>query len=137
MSLEHCAEVAAEMKHRADRRGAILAKEKLSDEQWTLVERHWAEAIMRETERGARKMLSAYDAAYVATQERLGLRVGLAEHARLQVAAERGTTQSVLAELGLESADQMRLGRVWTQRLVEDPKLMPVLAAAIEAARTS
>jgi len=135
MSIERCAEVAAEVRFRSERRAEILGKEKLSGDQWGQVERHWAESMSRETERGVRKLLSAYDAAYVATMERLGIRVGLAEHARLQVAAERGTTSTVLAELGLESADQMRLGRVWNKRLVEDPKLMGELAVAIEAER--
>jgi len=135
MPLDKCASTAAEMRHCPDKRANILRAAGLTEEQWTAVERHHAEAISRETERGQRKLLVAYDAAYVATQERLGLRVGLAEHARLQVAAERGTTGSVLAELGLEASDQMRLGRVWTQRLVDDATLMPKLSAAIEAER--
>lgn len=135
MTIERCAATAAELRHRPANRKALLEAARLSEEQWAAVEKHWAEAITRETDRGARKLLGAYDAAYVGTQERLGLRVGLADHARLQVATERGTTAAVLAELGLEPADQRRLGRVWTQRLVDDPPRMAELEAAIDAAR--
>ncbi|MDC0747478.1 DUF2169 domain-containing protein [Polyangium mundeleinium] len=135
--IERCATIAAELRHRPDGRDALLALNALSSASWASVERHWADAMDQEAAQGQRKLLLAYDAAYHATQERLGLRVGLVEHARLQVAAERGTTADVLAELGLEASDQARLGRVWTQRLVDDPRLMSKLAAAIGAARAS
>ncbi|MDI1436997.1 DUF2169 domain-containing protein [Polyangium sorediatum] len=135
--LERCATIAAELRHRPNGRDALLALNALSTTSWASVERHWADAMAQEAAQGQRQLLLVYDAAYHATQERLGLRVGLVEHARLQVAAERGTTAEVLAELGLEASDQARLGRVWTQRLVDDPRLMSKLAAAIGAARVS
>ncbi|UQA54608.1 DUF2169 family type VI secretion system accessory protein [Polyangium aurulentum] len=133
--IDRCAAIAAELRHRRSERAAVLKANGLSESRWLAVEQHWTEAISRQTARGDRKLLAAYDVAYVAAQERLGLRVGLVDHARLQVASERGTTAEVLAELGLEPSDQMRLGRVWTQRLVGDPKRMAELAAALEAAR--
>lgn len=137
MTIEQCAALEAELRHRAPSRNALLEKNGLSDEKWSAVQKHWSDAIKRETERGQRKLLVTYDAAYVAVQEKLGVKVGLDTHARLQVAAERGTTAEVLKELGLEPADQMRLGRVWTQRLADDPARMRELAAAIEAARSA
>jgi predicted nucleic acid-binding protein len=133
--IERCAAITAELRHRRSERAAVLAAHKFSEAEWAAIEGHWSEAIAGQTFRGDRKLLAAYDVAYVAAQEKLGLRVGLADHARLQVASERGTTAEVLAELGLEPSDQMRLGRVWTQRLVGDPKRMAELAAALEAAR--
>ncbi|MDC3982025.1 DUF2169 domain-containing protein [Polyangium jinanense] len=135
--IDRCAAVAAELRHRPDGRDALLALNALSSASWASVERHWADAMAQEATQGERRLLLAYDTAYHATQERLGLPVGLAEHARLQVAAERGTTAEVLAELGLEPSDQARLGRVWAERLVDDPRLMSKLAAALGAARAS
>lgn len=135
MTIEQCAALEAELRHRSSTRKTLLEKNNLSDDQWAAVQKHWADAIVRETERGERKLLLAYDAAYVAVQEKLGVNVGLDTHARLQVAAERGATADMLKELGLEPPDQMRLGRVWTQRLADEPARMRQLAAAIEAAR--
>ncbi len=137
LKLEECAALDAELRHRPGTRKTLLEKNKLTEEQWSAVHKHWAEAIARQTEVGERKLLLAYDAAYVGAQERLGIRVGIDTHAQLQVAVERGTTSAVLRECGLEPADQMRLGRVWTQRLADDPAKMKELAAAIEKARSS
>jgi hypothetical protein len=133
--IERCAAIAAELRYRRPERAAVLEANGLTESRWLAVEQHWTEAILRQTARDDSRLLAAYDVAYVAAQERLGLRVGLVDHARLQVASERGTTAEVLAELGLEPLDQMRLGRVWTQRLVGDPKRTAELAAALEAAR--
>lgn len=135
LTLEQCAALEAELRHRSAARKTLLEKNQLSDEQWAAVQKHWSEAIARQTEVGERKLLLAYDAAYVAVQERLGVPVGIDTHAKLQVAAERGTSAGVLKELGLEPTDQMRLGRVWTQRLADEPARMRELAAAIEKAR--
>lgn len=137
LKLEECAALDAELRHRPATRKTLLEKNKLTEEQWSAVHKHWAEAIARQTEVGERKLLLAYDASYVAAQERLGIQVGIDTHAKLQVAVERGATSVVLRECGLEPADQMRLGRVWTQRLADDPSKMKELAAAIEKARSS
>lgn len=137
LTLEECAALDAELRHRPAQKKTLLEKNKLSDKQWPLVQKHWADAIAKQTEVGERKLLIAYDSAYVATQEKLGIPVGIDTHAKLQVAAERGTSVTVLGELGLESADQMRIGRVWTQRLADEPARMRELAAAIEKARAN
>jgi len=135
LKLQECAALEAELRHRPANRKTLLEKNQLSDEQWLAVHKHWTEAIARETEVGERKLLMAYDAAYFAVQERLGINVGLETHAKLQVATERGTSAEVLKECGLEPTDQMRLGRVWTQRLADEPARMRELALAIEKAR--
>jgi hypothetical protein len=135
LKLDECAALEAELRHRASNRKTLLEKHNLSNEEWTAVHKHWSDTIARETEVGERKLLVAYDTAYVATQERLGIDVGINTHAKLQIATERGTSASVLKELGLEPADQMRIGRVWTQRLADEPARMRELAAAIEKAR--
>lgn len=135
LKLQECAALEAEIRHRPANRKILLEKNQLSDEQWLAVKKHWADAIARETEVGERKLLLAHDAAYFAVQERLGIKVGLETHAKLQVAAERGTSPEILKECGLEPVDQMRLGRVWTQRLADEPARMKELAVAIEKAR--
>lgn len=135
LKLQECAALDAELRHRPANRKILLEKNQLTDEQWLAVHKHWAEAIARETEVGERKLLMAYDAAYFAVQERLGISVGLETYAKLQVATERGTSADVLKECGLEPVDQMRLGRVWTQRLADEPARMRELAVAIEKAR--
>lgn len=135
LKLEECAALEAELRHRPAARKELLEKNQLSDEQWLEVHKHWSSAIARQTEVGERKLLVAYDAAYVAVQERLGVNVGIDTYAKLQVAAERGTSGEVLKAAGLEPADQMRLGRVWTQRLADEPARMRELSAAIEKAR--
>ncbi len=137
LKLDECAALDAELRHRAANRKALLEKNKLSEKQWTAVHKHWSETIARETEVGERTLLAAYDAAYVTTQEKLGIDVGINTHAKLQIASERGTSATVLGELGLEPADQMRIGRVWTQRLCDEPTRMRELAAAIEKARAT
>ncbi|HRI71467.1 MAG TPA: DUF2169 domain-containing protein, partial [Polyangium sp.] len=135
LKLEECAALDAELRHRPTQRKTLLEKNKLTEEQWQATQKHWTESITRETEVGERKLLLAYDGAYVATQERLGINVGIDTHAKLQVATERGTSATALKELGLEPTDQMRLGRVWTQKLADEPTRMRELAAAIEKAR--
>ena len=137
LKLHECAALEAELRHRAANRKALLEKNQLSEKQWTAVHKHWSETIARETEVGERKLLVAYDTAYVAAQEKLGIDVGINTHAKLQIATERGTGATVLRELGLEPADQMRIGRVWTQRLADEPARMRELAAAIEKARAN
>ena len=75
------------------------------------LDKHWNDAISRETARGKTRLLQAYDAAYVAQLEQERGPLQVEEYARLVVAAERGGTGKVLAEMTLPRR-AMRCSRV-------------------------
>jgi hypothetical protein len=79
--------------------------------------------------------LARYDEAYVGAVDELRASQGLAPIGEREWAAvERGkldgTLQDVLDELGISSADRMRLERVWRRRSNADPALAARLTAA-------
>jgi hypothetical protein len=135
--IERYATVSAELAQKGAERSVILRGYKFTIAGWASVDRHWTRAIAEQTERGERALLSAFDAAYVATQERLRRPIGVAEYARILVGLERGEVGRVLAELELQLSDLMRLQRVWAKKLTDTPELAAELQQATEAARRS
>ncbi|MDI1451765.1 DUF2169 domain-containing protein [Polyangium sp. 6x1] len=119
--LEQCAAISASMERRAQEREKILEENELSAEAWAAAAQRWEEAIDEEIERGGMDLLKRFDAAYVAQLEKERGVIQPEEYARLQVAAERGTTEKVLAELGIPEEAELRLERVWLERVMEDP----------------
>jgi hypothetical protein len=133
--IERYATVSAELAQKGADRGVVLRGHRFTVAAWAAVDRHWTRAIAEQTERGERALLSAFDAAYVASQERLRRPIGVHEYARILVGLERGEVGRVLAELELQLSDLMRLQRVWTKKLAETPRLAAELQQATEDAR--
>jgi hypothetical protein len=137
ISLERCAEIAAEIGMKESARAGVLKANGLSGPAWASVEGGWADAISDAAEGGDRTMLETFDAVYVATQERLGKRIGVQEYAHILVGIERGEVGAVLAELKLNLADLVRIQRVWAKRLTESKPLGAEVEKAIEVARAA
>jgi hypothetical protein len=133
--LEQCAEIAAEIGMKEAERAGVLKAKGLSEPAWAGVEGRWADAISEAVEGGDRTMLETFDAVYVATQERLGKRIGVPEYARILVGIERGEVGAVLAELKLNLSDLVRIQRVWSKRLTESVPLGIEVEKAIDVAR--
>jgi hypothetical protein len=132
--IEQFAIIAAELTMKAER-ADVLKAHGLSEESWIDLEERWANAMTQATESGDRGMLEAFDAAYVAAQERMGKRLGVGEYARILVGIERGEVGRVLAELELKLSDLVRVQRVWSKRLASSPELGIEVEKAVEAAR--
>jgi hypothetical protein len=135
ISIESYAAISAELAQKGVARVAVLQSHQLTVTGWAAVDRHWTRAIAEQTERGERVLLTAFDAAYIASQERFRRPIGVAEYARILVGLERGNISRVLVELELQLGDLMRLQRVWTKRIDDIPELADQLRRAMEDAR--
>lgn len=129
--------ISAELMIRRGERARVLEEHKLSEPVWARVHAHWTGEMGRETARGESKLLSQFDEAYVETMGRLRKPIGVPEYAAIQVAIERGAVDRQLAALSLSLSDLMRVQRVWTRRMAEEPELGKVLGRAIEEARAA
>ena len=72
----------------------------------------WEEAIDAEIERDEVDLLRIFDKAYVAQLEKERGVITAEDYARLEMAAMRGTTEKVLAELGIPEEAEIRVERV-------------------------
>ncbi|MRG96644.1 DUF2169 family type VI secretion system accessory protein [Polyangium spumosum] len=133
--IERCAKITASIARRREARAEILEAEELDLARWTDLEKHWADAIRAESERGKTRLLKAFDAAYVARLEEERGPITPAEYARLVVASERGHADRTLAELGLPRASMLRIEREMLARTGADPALAERTRHAIEAER--
>ncbi|MGK3993244.1 DUF2169 family type VI secretion system accessory protein [Sorangium sp. So ce1024] len=132
--LARCAAIAARLARRPEAQDAILEAEELSPDAWEGLHAHWLDAIRADVGRGKRRLLSSYDAAYVAALEAERGTITAGEYARLAIAAERGNEARTLAELGLPDGALLRLRRVWLERTVKDPATAQELRAAMRRA---
>lgn len=132
--LERCAAIAARLARRPGALDDILAAEALSPETWEALHAHWLDAIRADVGRGKRRLLSSYDAAYIAALEAERGTITAREYARLVIAAERGSDAQALAELGLPDGALLRLRRVWLERSVKDPAVAQEVRAAMRKA---
>lgn len=135
LGIERYAAVCAELARKGADRAGVLRAHHLTEPSFKLLEAHWKKALARAEEARASALSFAYDAAYVAAQQRVGKPVGVREYARIQVAIEQGEVGRVLADLELELGDLVRLSRVWNKRLAESLELSDELELAIERAR--
>jgi hypothetical protein len=133
-SIEHCATVAGRLASLRADRAAVLKAEDLTPELWASHHERWLLAIDDELNRGKKKLLSAYDAAYVAALEEARGPIAAGEYARLAIAVERGKVQAALVELDLPGDAMMRIQRVWLARMVKDPRKAVEVRAATRAA---
>lgn len=129
--------ISAELMIRRGERAKVLETHHLSEPAWARIHAHWTAEMGRETARGESKLLAQFDAAYVETMGRLRKPIGVPEYALILVAIERGAIDKQLAAFSLTLSDLMRVQRVWTRRLAEDPELGKVLGKAVEEARAA
>lgn len=134
-SIEKYAAIAAEIGMKGSDRGKVLKANGLSMASWADIDEKWSDAIAQALETGDRALVDAFDAAYVATQERLGKRIGVVEYARILVGIERGEVGGVLASLELVLSDLVRIQRVWAKKLAEKPALGAEVEKAVDAIR--
>lgn len=135
MSIAMYGSVSAELMIRRGERAKVLEAHKLSEPAWARIHGHWTAEMGRETARGESKLLAQFDAAYVETMGRLRKPIGVPEYASILVAIERGAVDKQLAKLELSLSDLMRVQRVWTRKLAEEPELQKVVGKAVEEAR--
>ncbi|WP_437494720.1 DUF2169 domain-containing protein [Sorangium sp. So ce1014] len=132
--LARCAAIAARLAKRPETLDAILAAEALSTDTWEALHAHWLDAIRADVGRGKRRLLSSYDAAYIAALEAERGPITADEYARLVIASERGNEAQTRAELGLPDGVLLRLRRVWLERIVKDPSAAQEVRAAMRRA---
>jgi len=132
--LERCAAIAASIERRKWDRERILKDEKLAVEVWEALHAHWLAAIEAEVDRGRKKMLMAYDEAYVGRLEKERGPITAGEYAGLLMAAERRGAEAELKKLGLPEGAMMRIRRVWLLRSMKDQKAGAEVRAALRAA---
>ncbi len=132
--LEEAAAIAARIDRRPATYAKILEDESLDLPAWEAVDEHWRGVVDADVARGRRKLLSAYDEAYVGALEVERGPITAAEYARLLVASERGAEQPLLDELGLPPTAMMRIRRVWLGRTVRDPRAAEALRLAMRVA---
>ena len=132
--IERCARMAARLARRPEEQHAILEEEEIPDARWEEIHAHWLAEIKAEGKRGKKALRSAYDAAYVAEVEDERGAIDAATYARLVIAAERGTEDETLAEMGLPRDAMMPIRRVWLGRMVGDRAAAAGVRAAMRAA---
>jgi hypothetical protein len=128
--LERYAALAAALAEQRAPREDLLGAEHLDERAWSAIDRHWSEAIKRDGKQATGKLRRAYDAAYVAAVERFRGPITPAEYARLALAGERGLTDQVLDDLGIQRLARMSVIRVWTTRMAADARLRADVSAA-------
>ncbi|MGK3967642.1 DUF2169 domain-containing protein [Sorangium sp. So ce118] len=132
--IERCAAIAARLARRPADCDAILKAEGLTPKTWQRLHVRWLDEIQDEIARRKKKLVSAYDAAYVAALEKERGPITAGEYAQLVIAAEQGRGQAALAELGLPDESMMRIRRVWLERIVKDKKAAAEVRAAMRKA---
>ncbi|WP_157907308.1 DUF2169 family type VI secretion system accessory protein [Sorangium cellulosum] len=132
--IERCAVIAAKLAQRPADCDTILKAEKLTPKNWQSLHEQWLDEIQDEIARRKKKLLSAYDAAYVAALEKERGPITAGEYAQLVISAEQGQGQAALAELGLPDESMMRIRRVWLERIVKDKKAAAAVRAAMRKA---
>ncbi|WP_437730045.1 DUF2169 family type VI secretion system accessory protein [Sorangium sp. So ce1335] len=132
--IERCAVVAATLAQRPGDCDTLLKAEELTPKTWQWLHAHWLDEIQAELARRKKKLLSAYDAAYVAALEKERGPITAGEYAQLVIAAEQGQGQTALAELGLPDESMMPIRRVWLERIVKDQKAAAEVRAAMRKA---
>lgn len=136
VTLEHCAAIRAAMAMSASDRATVLAKNDLDDATWARIEKAHMARIDQETSKGVMDLLSRYDAAYVAAQDKLRRPIGVKEYARILVAREKGDLAEAMGDLGVPRSELMRLDRVWKQRRAAYPDVDKAIAAAVATQKT-
>ncbi|XXT19584.1 DUF2169 domain-containing protein [Sorangium sp. So ce429] len=132
--IERCAAIAAKLAQRPADCDTLLEAEELTPRTWQWLHVEWLDEIQAEVARRKKKLLSAYDAAYVAALEKERGPITAGEYAQLVIAAEQGRGQAALAELGLPDESMMRIRRVWLERIVKDKKAAAEVRAAMRKA---
>ncbi|WP_437981658.1 DUF2169 family type VI secretion system accessory protein [Sorangium sp. So ce117] len=132
--IERCAVIAAKLAQRPADCDTILKAEKLTPKNWQSLHEQRLDEIQDEIARRKKKLLSAYDAAYVAALEKERGPITAGEYAQLVISAEQGQGQAALAELGLPDESMMRIRRVWLERIVKDKKAAAAVRAAMRKA---
>ncbi|KYF83050.1 hypothetical protein BE17_24320 [Sorangium cellulosum] len=132
--IERCAAIAAKLARRPADCDTILKAEELTPKTWQWLHVRRLDEIQDEIARRKKKLLSAYDAAYVAALEKERGPITAGEYAQLVIAAEQGQGQAALAELGLPDESMMRIRRVWLERIVKDKKAAAEVRAAMRKA---
>jgi hypothetical protein len=130
-TLERCAAIAASIDRRNGNIEQVMKEEGLEVEEWNALHAHWLNSIDADVDRGRKKMLSAYDAAYVERLEQERGPITAVEYTRLLLAAERRVADAELKKLGLPDGSMMRIRRVWLSRIMMDPKTGAEVQAAM------
>ncbi|MCC6552352.1 MAG: DUF2169 domain-containing protein [Polyangiaceae bacterium] len=133
--LPRCAALSASLERRPPDRRAILDGERLSDDVWARLARHWADAIRKQTSKGKGALLAAWDEAYVARLEEERGPIGPGEYARIAVAGERGDEEAAAEALGVPRGALIRVQRVYLHRIADDPALARRVREAVAAER--
>lgn len=131
LALDECAAIAAEMDQQPGSRAQILEARRLTEADWTELERRWAAAVDEATSRDEMDLLHAYDTAYVARIERGNGPIRAEDYARLLAGTGRRTPRP-LDGLDLPQGGLLRLRRFGTRKMARDPAFAAQLLKAIQ-----
>ena len=95
---------------------AVLEASHLTSDEWESLDERWLAHQDEALARGDTSSLHTADDAYLARVEEERGTVTADEYAALIAAAERGTAEQVLAELGIPSEAVVVVERVWCRR---------------------
>jgi hypothetical protein len=136
-SLEICAALTASGHLLPAQQGQALAEAELDEQRWRTGGSHWARVVEGELRCGERATLGRFDSAYVAELERRRGPIAPEDHARIDLATERGCAEQALQELGLPIAGRMRIQRHWIRRLCTEPEARARYFQALGTPRTT
>jgi hypothetical protein len=133
VDLEMAGSIAAALDLAPDDRETLLLDHRLRSETWDAAEERWNDAVTEGLRRGEVSLLETYDAAYVGRLESERGPLSVDDHARLELAMRRGTSDQALAALELPSVALIRLKRVHARRLLREPDLASAYRRALSA----
>ena len=133
--LERCAAIAASIARNKADKLAILERNELIQAVWAELDRHWQDVVTNENKRGKHRLQDAYDAAWVTQLEDERGALTIVEYAKLLVGTERGSEDTVLAELGVPRAAMAHLRRFWLKKTSKNVAIARALREAVERAR--
>lgn len=134
---ERCGAIAARLAGDEGSACDVLRAEELDEARWQRIHAYWLDRIRDEAARGRKRLLSAYDSAYVSALEEKHGPITLEDYVRLAEAAERGAVEAALAERGLPKGAWPHVHRVWIGRMVEDARLGKRVRREIDALRAA
>jgi hypothetical protein len=116
--LERCAAIAASLALRPADMTKTLEAQNLDSPTWIDLECFWSTAIKTALGEGDATLLRAYDAAFVASLEKLRGPITADDHARIVAARGRGRSVEALKTLGLPICADLPIERVMLQRAI-------------------
>lgn len=139
LTLDRFAAIGAELAEKREREGETLKRHGIHPLDWSIEERAWLGTIGDAASRGDGALASAYGAAFLAAQDRLGrpdeARFTLADYIDVRARLEAGQRPDrVLGDHEMTLPEWMRLDRRWKREAEQNPELGEELGRLVREA---